>query len=876
MDAGRTRGPAAAEAEPRHDPMVAGLPGAVALLTAHRADPHAGLAAAVVGPGGSGKSALVAAMVRSARRRGLTTRRIRSGDSVPFPSDEDSLLLVDDAHALEAATLAELTDVADDPDARLVVTARPWPCPRALSTLWLTLGRARAPVSLDPLDVVGVGERASVLLGARCPPALAATLARLSGGSPAVVDRLVAQMRDTGPRVVSAAAERGSSEVPPGVLDLLRHEVQGLDDGPRRLLLALAVGAPRVPAALADVLEVDRTTLDDHLEHARASGLLLPAADAPAELGAVAERVAPLARRTLVRLCAADERLGLERRIAEQALARGASVLAPARRLLGAGLRGGDLPRVFAAAGDEALASAPQLAGALYVDAVAAGAAPESVVLRRAEAAALAGDLDTALRLADPLTSPAAGTDYPRAVAVVATVMAHRGMGRRAAAMLAEVPGLGDLAVPGLVGGGEPARARELHDRHDDGAHASTTVRSAVALAAEGLLASLGQGPGAAPAALSDLARAASLVEPLGGGILLPDSPAALAALVALHAGDLELADSVLRRACETAPGGPALVPRHRLLRAWVAMLRGDVAAVREHVTAAGRGRVALEPRDELAAAAIEVGTARRSGDSAALRAAWGRAREALVRHPVDLYVLLPLGELVVGAARLREQAAVRSAWEAAENLLESLGDPPLWRATTSWYGLAAAITAEDVGGAGRHLDTLTGLAERLPLAAALAPAARVWVAALSGEVDPVVVETAARGLHRLGWTWDGARLAGEAAIRTRDRRAMATLLACARSLADTGRPATDGTGPEPSGIPTSGLAGDGGEVVLSEREREVARLVLAGLTHKQIGTRLYISAKTVEHHVARIRQRLGSTSRGELFAQLRELVGEP
>ena len=104
----------------------------------------------------------------------------------------------------------------------------------------------------------------------------------------------------------------------------------------------------------------------------------------------------------------------------------------------------------------------------------------------------------------------------------------------------------------------------------------------------------------------------------------------------------------------------------------------------------------------------------------------------------------------------------------------------------------------------------------------------------------------------------------------------MATLLACARSLADTGRPAADGTGPEPSGIPTSGLAGDAGEVVLSEREREVARLVLAGLTHKQIGTRLYISAKTVEHHVARIRQRLGSTSRGELFAQLRELVGEP
>ena len=60
---------------------------------------------------------------------------------------------------------------------------------------------------------------------------------------------------------------------------------------------------------------------------------------------------------------------------------------------------------------------------------------------------------------------------------------------------------------------------------------------------------------------------------------------------------------------------------------------------------------------------------------------------------------------------------------------------------------------------------------------------------------------------------------------------------------------------------------------MLSEREREVAALVLAGLTYKQVGDRLFISAKTVEHHVARMRQKLGSTSRAELFDQLRQLV---
>jgi DNA-binding CsgD family transcriptional regulator len=55
-----------------------------------------------------------------------------------------------------------------------------------------------------------------------------------------------------------------------------------------------------------------------------------------------------------------------------------------------------------------------------------------------------------------------------------------------------------------------------------------------------------------------------------------------------------------------------------------------------------------------------------------------------------------------------------------------------------------------------------------------------------------------------------------------------------------------------------------------------VAALVLEGLTYKQIGEQLFISAKTVEHHVARMRQRLGSGSRGELFAHLRQIVGSP
>ena len=60
---------------------------------------------------------------------------------------------------------------------------------------------------------------------------------------------------------------------------------------------------------------------------------------------------------------------------------------------------------------------------------------------------------------------------------------------------------------------------------------------------------------------------------------------------------------------------------------------------------------------------------------------------------------------------------------------------------------------------------------------------------------------------------------------------------------------------------------------MLSDREQEIGSLVLAGLTYKQIGEQLFISAKTVEHHVARIRDRLGVTTRNDLFGRLRALV---
>ena len=58
---------------------------------------------------------------------------------------------------------------------------------------------------------------------------------------------------------------------------------------------------------------------------------------------------------------------------------------------------------------------------------------------------------------------------------------------------------------------------------------------------------------------------------------------------------------------------------------------------------------------------------------------------------------------------------------------------------------------------------------------------------------------------------------------------------------------AADGTGP------------------LAKREVEVATLIAEGLTNKQIGTRLFISERTVATHVRNIMNKLGFDSRTQI-----------
>ncbi|HET6501640.1 MAG TPA: LuxR C-terminal-related transcriptional regulator [Amycolatopsis sp.] len=648
---------------------------------------------AIMAPGGYGKTAMLDHLAGSDAR------------------------LVDDAHLLGDAELAELLRFLDDHDAGLVIAARPFPRPAPLNQV---LGRLRGQLVLRPFDRVRTAEFLRKAKRSASPDFVHAE----TGGVPGFV-RIAAE----GPDLTGFRQE----------LDLLGEEVV-------RFLLTLDGGAD-FPCEVR--------------EAARAAGFLGPD-------GAVL----PIVRRAL-------------------------------RELM-----------------------------------------PDRAVGPRwAEAAARAGDFDTALRLADQVIAADEATERAEGARIAGTALAHRGQLARSAELFqwSDTGASNCFAAIGLVGTGRPAEAgRLLEESTMDGP--PTLLSGAVSSAAQGVLESVRDQPAVA---LATLIRSAEMLEPVSAQSLLPDSPAALAALVALNCGESSIAQPLLERAIESG----SLVTRHTLLLAWMAMLRGDEDLAAERLGSAGDG---LAQRDWLFAVGLRVGLARRASDMVRLRQIWGQAREAVIRQPVDLFTLLPFGEFEVAAARLGERDRLAPHLRQARELMAGLGDPPLWASALHWSGLHAAIIAEQRDEAAEHASALAAGAGAGPYFAVLAEAARCWLNVLSGKIDPAVVEAAARGLHDAGLCWDGARLAGQAAIRTSDRKAMVTLLDCARVL----------QGREPTADP--------GPARLSERERQVAELVVAGLTYKQVGDRLFISAKTVEHHMARMRQRLGASSRSELLSELR------
>ncbi len=384
----------------------------------------------------------------------------------------------------------------------------------------------------------------------------------------------------------------------------------------------------------------------------------------------------------------------------------------------------------------------------------------------------------------------------------------------------------------------------------------TSTARAARSLA-EGLLLSLDQ---PFPVTIARLAQAVSAEHRPRG--IAPDTPAAVVTLAALHGGDAVRARSVISRAVLADTEDDAFFSiRHRLLLGWVKMLDGQLVAASADAAIANHST--LHRRDALWAAALQTALARRGGDSGAMQKHWTAAMDVLAEYSVDLFSLLPLCELWIAAARMNQVDRIKHTLTVAFDLLNALGNPVLWSVPLHWAGVHAGILTSSPESIAPHGQALTAAASRNEFAKALASAGRTWLRVLANHVEIDEVTAVARALAQYGLTWDATRLASQAALQL------------ARDLKLT---VADQDVPDPTSDlrarPTAGRRAPTSR--LSEREREVAQLLLLGLPYRDIGDQLFISAKTVEHHVARIRRRLGAESRSEMLSMLRAILAPP
>ena len=778
----------------------------------------------VVGAGGAGKTHLLEQV--AAALEGTPVMRWNPAVE-PEPGPGGGVLLADDVHLAAPGSLRALLRW----DGGVVAAHRP--AERAAEQVLDAFDGG--PLVLEPLRADEVRAMLEDVWDAPPDMAIVDRVLTATGGSP----RLVTAVAGTTP----VTDVTGSATLD----EIVRSERQRLGATERALLDAAAVLPDLDLSLVAAAADLRVNTAAIAAEHLAGAGL---AVDAGA-------RLVPIVATTVRQLVPASAVTDIVERAAAAAVRLGHDLVGIAGHILTTGVSSAGTTACLLGAARQVLDDDPGQAQAWIESAGRGGAASGDIAALRALVGFRQGDVPATVAAVDELlrTDPH-WRDAPvrcDAVEAGAVMLARRGAWERSAALASAIgPREGNavaLAATARLAIGD-AQGLRATVAAAEAAPAPGLRASAATTLARGLVTSLAADAARALPALLDAARLYELAAP---SVTLPITPHALAATVACHLWEFDVASQVLAEP-GALPGVQRTTGEH-LLQAWIALRRGDwvgASATVEQIRAAGR----LDPRDALLACAIEAGTARRRGDLAAMDSAWRAARTLLLRQIPDLLIVQPISELLITGARLGDRGTVRMGVAGIHRLLERAGHAPLWTLPVLWDELHVAVAVDDLEGARSAARTAEALADRGGRAAVVTRAGVCWVEALDGMADAQRIREAASGLADVGLVWEASRLAGAAAIRMSDGATMRDLLQFARGLTAERTPQLDA-----------------GASDLSPRERDVATHLLAGLTYREIGGQLYIAPKTVEHHVARIRRKLGVKSRAELLVALRRHV---
>lgn len=494
---------------------------------------------------------------------------------------------------------------------------------------------------------------------------------------------------------------------------------------------------------------------------------------------------------------------------------------------------------------------------ALVTVARARNLSDDELRILQAETWALTGNTHEVLSLTDPLLNDTHHPLHRRATLLAAGAHLQENRSERALALYTHVgtDEAGSDTTWAILAALAHGDLNAAHAWHEGGTSTGiTNLAAGLEELATGLLTTI---TGTSEAALDHLAHSVSTLTPIGNDTRLPDTPAALAALVALSSGNPETAALILDRAIQTGLGGPAGTHRHRLLHAWALMTLGDLDASHTQLQNLNTPHQ-LSDRDRFLHASLKAALARRRSDIGEMRAAWQEVRALTFGFRITLFDLLPLGEIMVVAARLKDTGRARDLAADGIGILDRLGNPAVWSVPFHWHGVQAAFQSEDPEALQPHANALATHGATNTYAATLADAGNTWLAVLSRDTDFARVERSARALARCGHVWDGSRLASQAALQHPEREGALAMMQLAREISK------EHTNSEYTRV---------GTTTLTTRELEVSRLVLDGQGYRAIGEQLFISPKTVEHHVARIRSRLGANSRAELLEKLHDIM---